>query len=199
MGSLDMAKHALQELSERIRKNALGEAPAHDRGFTTLIDVVDDTGRHFSSPHASELRELVGFLAAAREALEGYYLEGQGPANPAAVLSDEKSGAPYAAGALWATSAMLYSYLDCLDHVEEGRRSASSREAVRELIKQLLESQEITGPAAVMSALEAKATPADKATVSRAFGDLLDAGEIEPTQPADSQDRRRRYYRRVRR
>lgn len=194
MGNLSMARQALGVLTSRIHTREIDENHPDAPGYTPLIDVFDDVGRAFTTPQPDELREMLAALAAGREALEHRYLPEDAFKTPWAVLVREKDGAPYAAGAFWAVSALIDSFLREIDFLSERDAGKTLRGACRETLRELLDSCETVRPGDVVAAMQARGRETDRSTVSKAIADLLECGEIEPAPGPEDATRRYRYY-----
>lgn len=195
MRQLDAARAALSGLVKRLRADRLDES-GPEPGFTPLIDVMGDVGRALAAGDADDLRSLLPVVAALREALESEYSPEAISRSPYDALRNAKA-TPYAAGALWASSALVYAALEQRDAEEERAAARRERRPVHELVREILQRQGHVRPGDIKEALDKDGRRIDKSVISRCLGDLLDEGLIAPMESPPSGDRRHRYYRLV--
>lgn len=195
MSKLQPAVQALSELTHRLHSGETSTV-AGDEGLRSLVDVIDDIGRAVRGD-TEELRGCLPYIAAGREALESHYLADGVAPTPMDALTSEKDGASYAAGALWALSAVLHASLSEEAGQEALAGDRSGRQVARDTIRRLLDERDLIRPQEALDALQAQGYDVDRATVSRTLGDLMAMGVIEPASPPPEADRRHRWYRKV--
>lgn len=198
MAELRMARQALHALASRIHTRQIDESDPDAPGYTSLIDILDDIGRSFTAPRPDALRDLLPAFAAGREALEQRYLPEDVFKSPWGVLTKEKDGAPYVAGALWAISAVVDGYLRELDFAVERGAGRSGRALCRDVALSLVDERGVIRPGDVLIEMQHRGVEVDRSTVSRAIADLLEAGDLEPTDPPEGAGSRSyRFYARA--
>jgi hypothetical protein len=188
-------REIVRDLAQRVRSHEV-PTTGDGAGFTPLIDVVGDIGRALSRPEAHDFSAVLPEIAALREGLEEENDDHFGPVarSPKQALNTEKLSTAYAAGALWATSAIIDGVLGARRKQHALSRGRASRAEVRDAIIDVLQQLGCARPREVQKHLEAAGASTDAATVSRAFNDLLHAGVVEPASPDADADRRARYY-----
>jgi Fe2+ or Zn2+ uptake regulation protein len=192
---LATTREVVKDLGQRVRSHQV-PTTGDGAGFTPLIDVVGDIGRALSRPEAHDFSNLLPEIAALREGLEEANDDHFGPVarSPKQALNTEKLSTAYAAGALWATSAIIDGVLGARRKQHSLSRGRASRAEVREAIVDVLKQVGCARPREVQDHLESTGASADPATVSRALNDLLQAGVVEPASLDTDADRRARYY-----
>lgn len=186
MGALDGAIHTLSALEERY-----GHGNDDEEGFTPLIEVVADIGRALARPDYDEFHEFLPYVAALRERLE---YGGKVANTPWDALREDKSSY-YAAGSLWACSAIINGYLRQARDERRRSRERSTRTEVRDVALEMLEGHDgPVRPADILAECDRRAVEASPSTVSKALGDLLEQGIAEASEPPMGSDRRHRYY-----
>jgi hypothetical protein len=185
--SLDGARRTLTQLGRQYRGGRLSK-----EGFTPLIDVIGDAGRALGDPPAPDLRDFLASLANLREQLEYH---GRVERSPWQALTHDKSE-EFAAGSLWACSAMINSWLRHRLAEEEREQGRADRRTLRGLVLELAERHAETRPGDVLAACEERGLETSRSLVSKAISDLLSRGVLEPVE-GPGLDRRHRYYRRA--
>lgn len=192
MRHLDAARTVLRSLGEDVLHDRLQES-REDPGFTRLTDVIHDAGRALAPREPDDARDLLPALAGLREMLEEHYSPEGIAKTPFDALRSEKA-TPYAAGALWATSAILYASLGRWEAEAERREEQRQRLPLRDRVLRAFERHGTMRPVDVREELAAEGRSVDKSVVSRCLGDLLAAGLITAVDPPAAKDRRHRYY-----
>lgn len=185
----------LQDLSERVRRDDVDQ-DGPDAGYVDLIDVVGDLGRALAAPDVPLLRGLLPEIASVREALEDPNDRQFGPVarTPRQALQDPKLGTAYAAGALWACSAIAMGFIDAATTLQRRRAERVTREDVRQLVMQLANDAGAIRPVDVQKRLAGEGEEVHPTTISRALADLLESGELQAVAAPPGADRRARYY-----
>lgn len=192
MRHLDAARTVLRSLVEDVTSGRVQESK-DDPGFTRLTDVIHDSGRALAPRDPDDARDLLPALAGLRETLEEHYSPEGIAKTPFDALRSDKA-TPYAAGALWAASAILYASLGRWEAEAERMDEQRQRLPLRDLVLKAFERHGTMRPVDVRDDLAAEGRAVDKSVVSRCLGDLMEKGLIAAVEPPGAKDRRHRYY-----
>lgn len=196
---LETSRQVVADLADRVRTHRIvddGDAA----GFTPLIDVVGDVGRALAHPERHDFVAFLPDVASLREGLEEENDDHFSAVarTPLQALKAPKLSAAYAAGALWALSTIVDAVLDAGERGRALAEARTTRADVRAAIRDLVRTTECIRPSDVRTRLASEGRQVDAATISRAFSDLLQSGEIQGVSTGGKGDRRSRYYTAVR-
>jgi len=179
---------AAQALAKRLR----GEAKPD---LKPAAQIVPDVMRLLLNARRDELLETRVLVAK----LRAVTTEGNGHetlSSPAA-LGDDESGRSYLAGALWALDVAASVRLDAISVAAEMTVTTRRREAIQNVIRALLQTQEAVSPSQVIKIDECQTLKVRRDEVSRALGEMLEQKLVRVVETPPGSDRRFKYYARA--
>lgn len=157
--------------------------------LTPAVGVIGGLGELVLVAPADKVRQLQATVATVRDQLR--YGSTQ---TPAEALSSGQDSHVFLAGALWAVDEFMEARLDVLGRQSEGA-VGTARGAARAIVLDALGVHGTVTPGDVLAFAEERKLDLRADQVSRALGDLLAEGVVEPSEAPQGADRRRRFFR----